>query len=190
MKDILIAFRLFLVMMVLTGILYPLSITAIVQLLFPHQATGSMIIIDGEIRGSELVGQKFVSERYFWSRPSAINYNPMPSGASNLGPTSVALQKAVAQRRATLDSTAMRSYHGPIPVEMLFSSASGIDPHISREAARLQIDRIVRTREFNPEQKSKLIDLVEHFVEPPQWKIFGEPRVNVFLLNIALDQLK
>ena len=189
MKHVLMAVRLLLVMMILTGIIYPLVITGIVQVLFPHQANGSMMMVDGTIKGSELVGQKFISERYFWSRPSAIDYNPLPSGATNLGPTSAALQEAVQQRRAHIDSTYVLPSDTKLPIEMLFASASGIDPHISPEAARLQIDRIARARNLTSEQKAKLIELVESHIELPQWRIFGEPRVNVFLMNLAIDQL-
>jgi potassium-transporting ATPase KdpC subunit len=188
-KDFLIALRLFLVMMVLTGIFYPLVVTAIAHICFSHQAKGSMMIVDGKTRGSELVGQKFISERYFRGRPSAIDYNPMPSGASNLGPTNAALKDAVKQRRAYFDSTAVLSSNANIPVELLFASASGVDPHISPEAARLQINRIAIARRFTPEQKVKLVNLVERLIEPPQWGIFGEPRVNVFLLNLTLDRV-
>lgn len=189
MKHILIALRLLLVIMILTGIIYPLAITGIVQVLFPHQANGSMMMVDGKIKGSELVGQKFISERYFLSRPSAIDYNPLPSGATNLGPTNAALQAAVQQRRANIDSTHVLQSDTKIPIEMLFASASGLDPHISTAAARLQIDRVTRARNFSPEQKAELIKLVESHIEPPQWRIFGEQRVNVFLLNLAVDQL-
>lgn len=189
MKHILIALRLLLVMMILTGIIYPLAITGIVQVLFQHQAKGSMTIVGETIKGSELVGQKFIGKRYFWSRPSAIDYNPLPSGATNLGPTSAALQAAVFQRRAHFDSTRVLQADTTILIEMLFASASGVDPHISPEAARLQIDRIARARNFSPEQKAKLIKLVESHIELLQWGIFGEPRVNVFLLNLAVDKL-
>jgi potassium-transporting ATPase KdpC subunit len=189
-KIILIALRLFLVMMVLTGIFYPLAITAIAHLCFPYHANGSMMRVNGKAIGSELVGQKFVGERYFWGRPSTIDYSPMPSGASNLGPTSMALQEAVRQRRADIVEKDTLLSNANIPIDLLFSSASGIDPHISPEAARFQINRIAIARRFMPEQKAKLVDLVERFIEPPQWGIFGDPRVNVFLLNLTLDQVK
>jgi potassium-transporting ATPase KdpC subunit len=188
-KNFLIAFRLFLILTVLTGLVYPLVVTVIAHLCFPRQANGSMVTVDGKMRGSELVGQKFVNERYFWSRPSAIDYNPMPSGASNLGPTSEALQEAVQRRRAWIDGTGALAPNAQVSVDLLFSSGSGVDPHISPETAHLQIDRVAKTRGFTPEQKTKLADLVERCIEPPQWGIFGEPRVNVFLLNSALDRL-
>ncbi|MDD5765917.1 MAG: potassium-transporting ATPase subunit KdpC [Candidatus Marinimicrobia bacterium] len=185
MKNFLTALRLFLVMVILTGILYPLAVMAIAHFCFPHKADGSMMIVDGKVKGSELVGQKYVSGRYFWGRPSAIDYHPMPSGASNLGPTSMALREAVKQRRSQFAGTDTLS----VPVDLLFASASGVDPHISPEAARLQIDRVVKARGFSTDQKEKLVNLVERSIEPPQWGIFGESRVNVFLLNLKLDRL-
>jgi K+-transporting ATPase ATPase C chain len=190
MRTVLTVLRLFLVMTVLTGFLYPLAVTGIVQTLFPHRANGSMTTVNGVQKGSEWVGQEFISGRYFWSRPSAIHNNPIPSGGTNLGPTSHTLQASVRQRRSYVDSTNTARPEGKIPGDMLFSSASGIDPHISPEAARLQIDRVARARGFTKEQMTKLAVLVERSVEPPQWGILGEPRVNVFLLNIALDRLK
>ncbi len=189
MRNPLTALRLILVMMILTGILYPLIITGVAQTLFPHQANGSIITVDGRIAGSALVGQKFLAARYFWSRPSAIDYNPMPSGATNAGPTSSALREAVQMRRASLDTAHASSSPATAPVEMLFASASGVDPHISPEAARLQLDLVARARGFTPAQKAALEDLVQRCIESPQWGMFGEPRVNVFLLNVALDEL-
>ena len=190
MKHLLSALRLFFIMTVLTGIVYPLIITVIGQIVFSRQANGSIITVDGKIKGSELVGQKFISCRYFWGRPSAIDYNPMPSGGSNLGPTSATLRDIVQQRRTQHDCAGTLSPNATMSADMLFASASGVDPHISPEAARLQINRIANVRGFRAEQRQKISDLVEQFIEPPQWSIFGEPRVNVLLLNVALDQVK
>jgi len=189
MKRIFSGLRLLLIMTVLTGIFYPLIITGIGQIVFSRQANGSIITVDGKIKGSELVGQKFVSCRYFWGRPSAIDYNPMPSGGSNFGPTSSLLRDIVQQRRAQPNCAGTLSRNANMPADMLFASASGVDPQISPEAARLQINRIANARGFRAEQRQKIVDLVEHFIEPPQWGIFGEPRVNVLLLNVALDQV-
>ena len=190
MKHLFSALRLLLIMTVLTGIVYPLIITGIGQIVFSRQANGSSITVDGKIKGSELVGQKFISCRYFWGRPSAIDFNPMPSGGTNLGPTSAILRDIVQQRRTQHNCTGTLSPNANMPADMLFASASGVDPHISPEAARLQINRIANVRGFRTEQRQKIVDLVEHFIEPPQWSIFGEPRVNVLLLNVALDQVK
>jgi K+-transporting ATPase ATPase C chain len=190
MKTLSIAIKIFLVFTILTGVLYPLLVTGIAQVAFPHKANGSLILKDNKVIGSELIGQKFDSTIYFTSRPSAIDYNPLPSGGSNYGLTSTKLKAQVAERRNKfivingLDETA------EIPSEMLFASASGLDPHISPEAADLQINRIVKARYFNNMQKQKLKLLVEQMSEAPQLTCLGESRVNVLLLNIELDKLK
>lgn len=186
MKTIFSALRLLAIMTALAGIVYPLAVTGIGQTIFHRQANGSIIAVKGKLRGSELVGQRFDSPRYFWGRPSAIDYNPMPSGGTNLGPTSAALREDMQQRQKHF----IDLNQAPAPLDMLFASGSGVDPHISPEAARLQIDRIAKARGFQNEQKEKLTELAEKFIEQPQLGILGEPRINVFLLNVALDQLK
>ena len=186
-KYILPALRLFLIITVLTGVIYPLAITLIANGLYPDKAKGSLVIKDGKITGSELIGQKFTSEKYFWGRPSSIDNNPMPSGGSNLGPTSKALLDQVNARKDTLIK-----YHGnklPIPKDLLFASASGVDPDISPEAAVYQIERIAKARNFSEDQKTKLYKLVKQFSIHPQFEFLGMPRVNVFMLNLALDKL-
>ncbi len=189
MRNLLVAVRLFVVMSILTGFLYPLAMTGIARVFFPHKAQGSLIRLNGNVRGSSLIGQKFVDQRYFWGRPSAVDYQPMPSGATNFGPTSATLRDIVQHRRAHFTSTNLLPVRAELPAEMLFCSASGVDPHISPQAARLQIDRIARARGFTPEQRSALVHLMERFVESSQYGVFGESRINVFLLNLALDQL-
>ena len=131
--------------------------TGMAQLSFPSKANGSLIMKDGKIIGSELIGQKFDSSIYFWSRPSAIGYNPVPSGASNYGPTSDTLKKLVNARRILFAK--MNSITDPlsIPKEMIFASGSGLDPHISPEAAIMQVDRIAKARHFDDNQKEKLL---------------------------------
>jgi potassium-transporting ATPase KdpC subunit len=183
-----IAIKILLVMNILTGILYPLLITGIAQVIFPYKANGSMIKMNNVIVGSELIGQKNDSVAYFWPRPSAIDYNPIPSGASNYGPTSKNLQKLVTDRRkafATKNSVDSMS----VPPEMLLSSASGLDPDISPTAAMLQLDRIARVRNFSPAQKEQLTALIQNTSEHLQFSILGEERINVFMLNLALDKL-
>jgi len=189
MKHLFSALRLLLIMTVLTGIFYPLIITGIGQIVFSRQANGSIITVDGKIKGSELVGQKFISSRYFWGRFSAIDYNPIPSGGTNLGPTSAILRDLSQKRRTQHDYIGTLSPNTTMPADILFASASGVDPHISPEAVRLQINRIAHVRGFRAEQRQKIGNLVEQFIEPPQWGIFGESRVNVLLLNVALDQV-
>ena len=184
-----IALKFLLVMTVLTGVVYPLLMTGVAQLVFPAKANGSLITVDGRITGSELIGQESDSSVYFWSRPSAIDYNPIPSGASNLGPTSEKLKKQVSERRILFAAKNSISDSTAIPLEMIFASASGLDPHISREAALLQVDRIAKARNFNSTQKQNIIQSVKALTETPQFLVFGEERVNVLLLNLELNKL-
>jgi K+-transporting ATPase ATPase C chain len=184
-----IAFKFLVVMTLLTGVLYPLIMTGLAQLTFPGKANGSLIMKDGKTIGSDLVGQKFDSTIYFWSRPSAVGYNPVPSGASNYGPTSDTLKKLVNARR--LNFAAANSVPGvlTVPKEMIFASGSGLDPHISPGGALLQVDRISEARHFNNNQKQRLLQSVKDMSEKPQFLILGEERINVLLLNIELDKL-
>jgi potassium-transporting ATPase KdpC subunit len=184
------ALKLLMVMTILTGLIYPVVMTGISHLLFQSKANGSLIKKDGVIIGSELIGQKFDSTIYFWSRPSAIDYNPVPSGASNLGPTSLKLKKQVTERRRIFASVNSVADTSAIPLEMIFASASGLDPHISPEAAFLQVERVAKARNFNEAQKQKIVQLIRDKTEGPQYALFGEPRINVFELNLALDSLK
>jgi K+-transporting ATPase ATPase C chain len=148
-----------------------------------------MIIKDGKIIGSELIGQKFDSTIYFWSRPSAIGYNPVPSGASNYGPTSDTLKKLVTARRNLFAK--INSVIDPlsVPKEMVFASASGLDPHISPEAALLQVDRIAKARQFDNNKKELLIKHIKNMTQEPQFLILGESRINVLNLNLDLNSL-
>ncbi len=188
-KNSVISVRMLIVLTLLTGLIYPLSMTAVVQILFPRKANGSLIKNGERIIGSELIGQNFQSDRYFWPRPSATDYNPLPSGASNLGPTSAALRKLVAGRRLAFLEKNYLSSGTVVPNEMLFASASGIDPHISPAAAMLQADRIARARSLDNQGRTALENLVRQKIEMPQFGFFGEPRVNVLTLNIELDRI-
>jgi potassium-transporting ATPase KdpC subunit len=185
MKTIIQALKLFLIMTIITGIAYPLLITILGQIFFPNKANGSLINKDGSIIGSELIGQKFTSDKYFWPRPSAIDYNPLPSGGSNLGPTSAALKDLVVSRKDAIERANPGSFD--VPIDLLFASGSGLDPDISPEAARFQIDRVAHARGLDNKAKIKLIDLVEKQIKQPDFGILGEPRINVLRLNIALD---
>jgi potassium-transporting ATPase KdpC subunit len=184
-----IALKFLLLMTILTGIIYPLALTGIAQVIFPSEANGSMIMKDGRIIGSELIAQKSDSTIYFWSRPSAIGYNPVPSGASNWGPTSDTLKKQVLARRLLFAKTNSIKDIMLIPKEMIFASGSGLDPHISPAAAVLQVDRIVKYRKFNATQREKVLKLIENLTEQPQFHLFGEERINVFLLNLNIDKI-
>jgi len=178
MKTILQSLRIYLVLTLLTGIIYPLAITGVAQLLFPKQANGSRIAENGKLIGSDLLVQKFESPRYFWPRPSSADYATVPSGASNKGPTSADLKKSIDERRAKFGKDA--------PVDLLTASGSGLDPHISPEATRLQISRVASARNISIQQIAKIVDQT---IEAPQLGFLGEPRVNVLKLNLALDQL-
>ena len=184
MRTIWSSLRLFIWMSVLTGVIYPLVITGIAHLAMKSKAQGSFIAFDGRFIGSSLIGQKFEEMQYFWSRPSAANYNPLPSQASNFGPTSAALKKAVDARRKAL----MRSHDitdkALIPSELVFASGSGLDPHISRRAAYFQIERIAKARNMD---KNVLKELVDSMVEERYFGFIGEPCINVLLLNIRLQ---
>ncbi len=171
---------------VLTGVIYPLVITGISQVAFHDQANGSLLVRNGTVVGSELLAQQFTGDKYFWPRPSAGSYATVPSGASNLGPTSQALQSNVTANAAAFRTGNKLAADAPVPADMVFTSASGLDPHISPEAARLQVARVAAARGMGADQVKAL---VEKFVESPQWGIFGEERVNVLRLNLALDDM-
>lgn len=190
MKTLIISIKIFLFFTVLTGIIYPLFITGIAQLIFPSRANGSLIVKKKQVIGSELIGQQFDSTIYFSSRPSAVSYNPLPSGGSNYGLTNDKLKNLVAERRLAFNTFNQLDSHTEIPSEMLFASGSGLDPHISPEAAILQVDRIAKARNFNNAQKQELIECVHATTEAPQFFFFGESRINVLMLNLKLDEIK
>ena len=179
MKVIFQSLRIYLVLTLLTGIVYPLAMTGVAQLFFPKQANGSRIIDQNKLVGSDLLAQKFENPKYFWPRPSAADFATLPSGASNKGPTSVDLKKSIDERR--------KQFGDDAPVDLLTASASGLDPHISPNAARSQIARVAAARNMSIEKISALVD---NTVEEPEFGFLGEPRVNVLKLNRALDQLR
>jgi len=183
------ALILFTLMTLLTGVAYPLLVTGLSQLIFPQQANGSLITNNsGNVAGSKLIGQAFSNSAYFWGRPSATTpypYNAGASGGSNLGPTNPALMDVAKARIEALQS-ADPDNKAAIPVDLITASASGLDPHISPAAADYQVGRIARLRHVAPE---KLRELVRSHTEARQWGLFGEPRVNVLALNLALADL-
>ena len=170
---------------VLTGVIYPLTVTGIAQALFHHQANGSLISDNGEAIGSELIGQPFSDPRYFWGRLSATEYDAAASSGSNYGPTNPALLETIQARIDALNAVDPDNQE-PIPVDLVTSSGSGLDPHISIAAAQYQVSRVARYRELSEDQVS---ELVGRFTEGRQFGILGEPRVNVLKLNLALDEL-
>jgi potassium-transporting ATPase KdpC subunit len=184
--QIIISIKILLVFTVLTGIIYPLIITGIAQLTFPTYANGSLVIKDKQIIGSEIIGQNFSGDKYFWPRPSAVNYNPLPSGGSNYGMTSQVLKDKSFENRLSFTIKNKLAIGTILPGEMIYSSASGLDPHISVDAAKLQVSRISRERNMD---KNQILQLIAKLKENRQFYILGEERVNVLLLNIELDKL-
>jgi K+-transporting ATPase ATPase C chain len=173
---------------VLTGGIYPLLVTGIAQLVFPHQANGSLIEQNGKVVGSALIGQPFSNPKYFWGRPSAtgpVPYNASASSGSNLGPLNPTLEEAVKARIDALKASDPANT-APIPVDLVTASGSGLDPHISPAAAHWQAPRIARILGLSEAEVSKLIDA---HTEGRQLGLLGEPRVNVLALNMALDRL-
>lgn len=173
----------------ITGFLYPLVITGISQVLFPQQANGSLILIDGKPVGSSLIGQPFDEPKYFWGRPSAtapFPYNAAASSGSNLGPTNDALIKAV-QARIDALKAADPANPLPLPVDLVTASGSGLDPHISPASAAYQVARVAHARGM---EEALVRQLVSQHTEGRQWGVLGESRVNVLALNLALDAAK
>jgi potassium-transporting ATPase KdpC subunit len=180
------AFVLLILMMIITGVIYPLTVTGIAQVIFPKQANGSLIVKNGLVVGSTLIGQQFDDPKYFWGRPSAtapMAYNAAASSGSNLGPTNPAL---VGEVKARVDAlhVADPENKAPIPVDLVTSSGSGLDPQISVAAALYQLPRVARERKMSAAQVQ---DLIDKFTEDRTFGILGEPRVNVLQLNLALD---
>lgn len=174
---------------VLTGLAYPLALTGLARVLFPRQAGGSLLRQDGRVIGSALIGQAFTAPKDFWGRPSATApepYDGAASGASNLAPSSPALRRAVEARIAALRA-ADPGATGPVPVDLVTASASGLDPDISPAAAAFQVPRVARARGLD---EARVRALVARHTEGPQLGILGEPRVNVLSLNRALDTLR
>lgn len=180
------ALMMFFILTILTGVAYPLAVTAIAQLLFPHQANGSLIYKDGKPIGSTLIGQPFDDPEYFWGRPSAtapFPYNAAASSGSNLGPSNPGLTEAVKTRVAALKA-ADPGNDTPVPVDLVTASGSGLDPHISSASAEYQVRRVARAR---GREEAFVRTVVRQHTEGRQFGMLGEPRVNVLAVNLALD---
>src|SRR5512138_1562779 len=189
------AFLMLVILTVITGVIYPLAVTGIAQVIFPHQANGSLIVIDGKTYGSELIGQQFDDPKYFWGRLSATGdfpYNAFNaqtltgSSGSNYGPLNPALTKAV-QARIDALKAADPTNTAPIPVDLVTASGSGLDPHISVAAALYQVHRVAVARGLSD---AEVQSLVEKYTQGRQFGFLGEPRVNVLELNLALDGIQ
>jgi K+-transporting ATPase ATPase C chain len=186
-QQILPALRITIFMTVLLGVVYPLAMTGVSQVVFPHQANGSLITAGGKVIGSELIGQNFTRPEYFQPRPSAAGadgYDAGASSGSNLGPTSQKLKDRV---NASVEKFRKENpdYHGPIPADLLTASASGLDPHISPGSALAQAPRVAKARNIDVDQ---VRNLIARHTEAPELGLLGEPRVNVLKLNLALDR--
>ena len=180
---------LFILLTIITGLLYPALVTGIGGLLFPQQAAGSLIVKDGKIIGSELIGQNFSAPRYFWGRLSATAsspYNRAASGGSNFGPLNPALLETV-KARITVLQAAGSPPNSPIPVDLVTASGSGLDPHISPAAAYYQVERVAHARRLD---SGRVKQLIEAQTEMPLLGFLGEPRINVLKLNLALNALR
>jgi K+-transporting ATPase ATPase C chain len=184
-----------LILTVITGVIYPLVVTGIAQVAFPHQANGSLIVIDGKTYGSDLIGQQFDDPKYFWGRLSATGTFPYnaynadnltASSGSNYGPLNPALMEMV-QARVEALKAADPDNTAPIPVDLVTASGSGLDPHISVVAAQYQVSRVAEARGLSEEAVQVLVD---QYIQGRQFGFLGEPRVNVLLLNLALDGIR
>ena len=188
MKDIKPAVLLFLLFSVICGGIYPAVVTGLAQVLFPHQARGSFINdMTGKVVGSALIGQPFSDPQYLWPRPSATSdfaYNPLASGGSNAGPTNPAYLQAVSERLQVLRTDGVS---GPVAADLVQASASGLDPHISPQAASVQALRIALARGFSEERISRVIAAHQ---EDRQWGFLGAPRINVLAVNVELDTMR
>jgi K+-transporting ATPase ATPase C chain len=180
------AFAVLIALTLLTGVAYPVAVTAIAQVAFPHQANGSMIVVDGQTVGSSLIGQAFSADEYFWGRPSAAGahgYDANGSAGSQLGPTDKRLIDRIA---AEVDRLREANGDGPVPVDLVTTSASGLDPDISPAAAEYQVARVATARGISEDDVRAA---VARHTEQPLLGFLGQPRVNVLLLNLDLDDL-
>jgi potassium-transporting ATPase KdpC subunit len=188
-RQIITGLRFLALMVILTGVVYPGLVTIITSIFLNKEAQGSLVKRNGTIIGSKLIGQNFDSDKYFWSRPSYNNYNPLPSGGSNLGLLNPRLTETIIQRENAFLHANMIEKELNIPVEIVTASASGLDPHISPAAALLQVSRVAKARGIDKAGQDKLVLLIKDLTEERQFSLLGEPRINVFHLNLMIDSL-
>lgn len=185
MKNLIVSFRITIFFSLLLGLIYPLAVTGIAQTLFSDKASGQLVTKEGHIVGSLLIAQKFERPEYFWPRPSAVDYNPLPSGGSNLGPTSAALKEVIAARKSQWQTKSPEGAGTPIPAELTFASGSGLDPHISPQGAQAQVVRVAKARGLT---ETQVQELVKAHTQGRDGGLLGEATVNVLALNLALDK--
>jgi potassium-transporting ATPase KdpC subunit len=188
MREFTRAILIFVTMTVLFGLAYPFAMTGVSQLLFPQKANGSIIVLDKRVVGSSLIGQNFTGPKYFYGRPSALEkpYDASNSGGTNFGPSNTKFLQEVGKRIEKVRKENLLDPGAPVPADLVLASASGIDPHISVEAAMLQAPRIARARGL---QEQEVQNLIANHVEGPLFGFFGGKRINVLRLNLSLDEL-
>ncbi len=189
-KDIILkSVKVLLLFTVLTGVIYPLAITAIGQIIMPFKSNGSLISLDNKVIGSELIAQKFENDKYFQSRPSSTDFTSMPSGGSNLAIASLNYKDKSDSMYTSFKQKNLLSKESSVPSEMMSYSASGVDPHISKQAALLQVNRITKARNFDESKRNKILNIIDSFTEKPQFGILGAERINVLMINLEIDKL-
>ena len=186
MREFKRALAIFIALSIATGLIYPLALTGLSRLLFPRQAEGSLLVVNGKVAGSELIGQMFTKPEYFHGRPSAADYDAANSSASNMGPSNAKFLDQVRGRVEQVRSDYKLLPGAPVPPDLVLASASGLDPDITPEAAMIQVARVAATRGLPEEQIERL---VRQHIEPPQFGLWGQRRVNVLKLNLALYAL-
>ncbi len=190
MKIIALSIRILLILTIITGVIYPFAMTQTASVLFTSQANGSLCYQDNKPIGSLLIGQNFTDPKYFHPRPSAVNYQTIPSGASNLGPTSAKLKDLILSRRIELLTEYKNLSYSSIPNDLITSSASGLDPHISVNAAKIQVSGIIKSRNWEKSKEKAVYELIERYSSNQEILNGSEPYVNVLSLNLELDQIK
>jgi K+-transporting ATPase ATPase C chain len=186
MKELMRGLLFFVVLSILTGLVYPFFITGVAQLVFPRQAKGSLLTVDGKTIGSELIGQKFTNPRYFYGRPSAVDYDASNSGGSNVGPSNAKSLEEVGGRIEKVRKDNGLTHATPVPADLALTSASGLDPHISLEAAMVQVKRVAKARGLS---ELEVQELMQRYIEVPLLGFLGQERINVLRLNLTLDEL-